>query len=495
MKIQQIDPAKLTPADYNPRKISDHQAEALKRSLDRWGFVEPIVANKRTGKIVGGHQRVDAALALAVAKVPVHWVDLDEDSEKALNIALNKISGEWEDNRLAELLTELEQGGQDLEDLGFDPDELQAIIDAAAPEPELSGDLDAIPEPPAEPITQPGDLWQLGEHRLLCGDSTKAEDVARLMGDDRAILLHADPPYGMGKESEGVLNDNLYSEKLDRFQMDWWQTFRPHLEDNASAYIWGNAPDLWRLWYVGGLADSERLTVRNEIVWDKGVSGLAVGTEAGRMFQSSERCLFFMLGEQGFNNNADNYWEGWDGILEALRADCHAMGWGASDIKRICGVGMYGHWFTRSQWTFIPEEHYRKLQAAAREHGAFKREHDELKREHDELKREFYATRAYFNNTHDNMTDVWSFPRVVGEERHGHATPKPVAMVARALKSSSPPDSLVIEPFLGSGSTIIAAEQTGRKCYAMELSPAYCDVAVKRWEQATGKKAERVSNG
>jgi len=182
MKVQQVDPAKLVPADYNPRKISDHQAEALKRSLDRWGFVEPIVANKRTGKIVGGHQRVDAALALAVAKVPVHWVDLDEDSEKALNIALNKISGEWEDNRLAELLTELEQGGQDLEDLGFDPDELQAIIDAAAPTPELSGDLDAIPEPPAVPITQPGDLWLLGAYFECeeCGKEYTVEEGRKL---------------------------------------------------------------------------------------------------------------------------------------------------------------------------------------------------------------------------------------------------------------------------------------------------------------------------
>ena len=164
MKVEQIDPAKLVPAEYNPRTISNHQAEALKRSLDRWGFVEPIVANKRSGNIIGGHQRVDAALALAVAKVPVHWVDLDEDSEKALNIALNKISGDWDDELLAQLLTDLEKTGQELADLGFDPDELQAIIDAAAPTPELMGDLDEIPEPPAEPITQPGDLWLLGAY-------------------------------------------------------------------------------------------------------------------------------------------------------------------------------------------------------------------------------------------------------------------------------------------------------------------------------------------
>jgi DNA modification methylase len=120
---------------------------------------------------------------------------------------------------------------------------------------------------------------------------------------------------------------------------------------------------------------------------------------------------------------------------------------------------------------------------------AFKREHDELKREHDELKREFYATRAYFDNTHDNMTDVWDYPRVIGEERLGHATPKPVAMIERCIRSSSEENAIVIEPFLGSGTTLIAAEKTNRKCYGMEISPKYCDVIIQRWENATGQKA------
>ena len=207
-----------------------------------------------------------------------------------------------------------------------------------------------------------------------------------------------------------------------------------------------------------------------------------------RLFpQETERCLFFMLGEQGFNNNADNYWEGWEGIRSALEADCKKMGWGAEDIKRICGVGMYGHWFTRSQWAFIPEEHYRKLQAAAREHDAFKREHDDLKRE-------FYATRAYFDNAHDNMTDVWEFPRVTGEERHGHATPKPSVMIQRCIKSSTPDGGLVVEPFLGSGTTMVAAQNLQRKCYGIEISPAYCAVILERMQAAFPDiKIERAS--
>jgi DNA modification methylase len=371
-------------------------------------------------------------------------------------------------------------------DLGafFEPVELDELL----PPPDVEGltDRDAVPEPRATDI-KTGDLFTLGDHRVLCGDCTKADDVARLMGGATVPLVHADPPYGMGKEKDGVVNDNLYREKLDAFQMAWWSAVRPYLEDNASAYVWGTAEDLWRLWYVGGLKESERVTMRSEIVWSKGSSGAGgmslIGAEGVRQYPpSTERCLFFMLGEQGFNNNADNYWEGWESVRSSLATECQKMGWGAKDIERICGVGMYSHWFTKSQWTFIPEEHYRKLQAAAREHDAFKREHDDLKRE-------FYATRAYFNNTHDNMTDVWEFPRVTGEDRHGHATPKPVAMIARAITSSTPEKGAVVDPFCGSGTTIIAAEQLGRKCYAIEIEPSYCQVTIDRWEAFTGKQA------
>ena len=152
-----------------------------------------------------------------------------------------------------------------------------------------------------------GDVWQLGNHRVMCGDSTNPLDVVKLTNGEIAQLLHADPPYGMGKEGDGVANDNLYKEKLDKFQMDWWYAFRPHLADNASAYIWGNAPDLWRLWYVGGLESSEPLTFRNEIVWSKEQAQGQL-SDKHRMFPTaSERCLFFMLGEQGFSNNANNY--------------------------------------------------------------------------------------------------------------------------------------------------------------------------------------------
>jgi DNA modification methylase len=305
------------------------------------------------------------------------------------------------------------------------------------------------------------------------------------MAGEKAQLVHADPPYGMGKEKDGVENDNLYAEKLDAFQMAWWRAFRPHVEDNGSAYIWGNAEDLWRLWYRGGLKDSERLTFRNEIAWNKYVGNVKPTViEMMRSYCNySERCLFFMLGEQGFNNNADNYWEGWEPIRAYFETEMNKCG-GSKKWGEALGNQMGSHYFTRSQWIFPTEEAYKKLQSFAKG--------DAFKRDYDELKREFYATRAYFDNTHDNMTDVWEFHRVTGEDRHGHATPKPVTMICRAIKSSSAQGEVVVEPFLGSGTTIIAAEQLGRKCYAMEISPIYCDVSVNRWEDFTGKKAERL---
>lgn len=188
LKIEHINPALLVPADYNPRQITDHQLEALKRSLNRWGFVQPVIINERTGKIVGGHQRVTAALELAFETVPVVRMTLDEAAEKALNIALNKISGQWDKDKLADLLTELDADGWDLPDLGFDDLELDDLIDAEDEgDNEFEGDPDAIPEPPAKPITQPGDLWLLAPFYECeaCG-KTFTYEQGQAMGEECA---------------------------------------------------------------------------------------------------------------------------------------------------------------------------------------------------------------------------------------------------------------------------------------------------------------------
>jgi DNA modification methylase len=359
---------------------------------------------------------------------------------------------------------------------------------------ELPADVDEIPEDvPA--ISKLGDVWLCGEHRVMCGDSTDAKNVAKLMNGKTAQLLHADPPYGMGKEKEGVLNDNLYASKLDKFQMFWWNTCRKFLDDNASAYIWGNPEDLWRLWYVGGLKDSEKLTMQNELVWTK-PSGFGQSSDLMISFPiNTERCLFFQFGHQFVGNiNAEDFPEEWESLRSYLANEADKAGITPADIKKLCGVQMYSHWFSKSQFHLIGEKHYQRL--ADHYQGCFIRSWSELKTEWDAtlaimLERKHHklsSFRSFFNNSHDNMNEVWQFGRVTGQERHGHATPKPVEMICRVFKSSAPVGSITLEPFGGSGSTLIAAQQTNRTCYTMELDPHYVDVICARYQKHTGNQ-------
>ena len=496
MNIQNLRIADLTPDPQNARQHDDKNLKAIQGSLKEFGQRKPIVVTE-AGVIVAGNGTVEAAKRLGwtqidVVKVPDDWT---ADKIKAFAIADNRTAelATWSPEVLAAQLVELEAAGFEIAEFGFEKIEPEIEL------PEIQ-EIE-IPELAPKRVAL-GDIWQLGNHRLMCADSTNPENVAKLLDGKKAQLLHADPPYGMGKEGDGVQNDNLYADKLDKFQMDWWTAWRPVLEDNASAYIWGNAPDLWRLWYVGGLKDSERFTFRNEITWTKYIEGHMKPTmiEMMRSYVNyTERCLFFMLGEQGFNNNADNYWEGWEPLRTYLHNEMTSMGWTKKDLDRITGTQMSSHWITKSQWGLITEKSYKMLQetcdgkAFTKPYSKLKLEHDALKYGNDQIKDSFYASRSYFDNTHENMTDVWVYPGVKGEERHGHATPKPIEMMARIMKSSLPVGGLCLEPFAGSGSTLIAAEQTKRICYTMELTPEYCDVILKRWENLTGLKGELVN--
>ena len=236
------------------------------------------------------------------------------------------------------------------------------------------------------------------------------------------------------------------------------------------------------------MAKDNLITFRNLITWDKG-HGQGQLSELFRSYATAdEKCLFVMMGVQGFNNNSDNYFEGYEPIRMYLNDEMEKCG-GKKNWKAALGNGMGSHYFTKSQWTFPTQEAYSKLQAFGLEYAAFKREYAAFKREYDEIKKEWYETRAYFNNTHDNMNNVWHFDRAGKEERVGHATPKPIALCGRAIKSSSREDEIVLDVFGGSGSTMIACEQLNRICYTMELEPKWVDVIIQRWEQHTGQKA------
>lgn len=495
--------ADLIPWEHNPRTINNAQAERLVDSVETFGQVETLAVGPGN-ELYNGHQRLSV---LAGQYGMDHEVDvrvasrsLTKRERQQLTVYLHKgAAGEWSFEELANWGI-----NDDLLTWGFAPEELGIGLDD---EPATAGtdtepQVDKAEELRAKWNVELGQLWALGEHRLICGDCTDPVTVGRLMGGEKAALCHADPPYGMGKEKDGIANDNLYREKLDAFQMAWWRAARPHVEDNGSAYIWGNSEDLWRLWYCGGLRDSERLTMRNEVVWWKGdpgsgrIVGMGQATEGGRAYaELSERAMFFMLGEQGFNNNADNYWDGWEPIRAYLKEQRDLMGWDNAKCKELAGHSPKSgcHWFDASQWMFVTGDVYQAWQAAA-QGQAFQRDYDELKRDYDELKRDFYATRAYFDNTHDNMTDVWSFPRITGDDRHGHATPKPVAMVERAIKSSCPDGGVVYVPFGGTAPEVIACQNLGRKCRAVEISPAYVAVALQRFADHTGIEPKLIES-
>jgi DNA modification methylase len=486
MKIETLQIKDLTPDPANARQHDEKNLKAIQGSLNQFGQRKPIVITE-AGVIVAGNGTVEAAkrlgwLEIQAVRVPSDWT---AEQTKAFALADNRTAelAAWSPEVLAAQLVELEAAGFEIEEFGFEKievaEEVRPIVE------------DEIPELAPKRVAL-GDVWQLGEHRVMCGDSTKEQDVKKLMNGKTVQLLHADPPYGMGKEGDGVQNDNLYKQKLDKFQMDWFKASRNSLDDNAGVYIWGNPEDLWRLWYSGGLKDVEPLTFRNEIVWSK-PSGIGQRSELMRCFPiNTERCLFFMLGEQGFNTNSDNYWEGWEPLRSYLDSETQKMGWAKKDLNRITNSQMGQHYVTTSQWCFPTREKYELIQREANGRG-FLKEHDQLKQEHDQLKQEFYATRSYFDNAHDNMNEVWELNRVQGEERHGHATPKPIELMARVMKSSLPKGGLCYEPFAGSGSTLIAAEQTGRVCYTMELTPEYCDVILQRWESLTGQTAQLLS--
>lgn len=391
MLIEKKKVTELLPADYNPRKDlkpGDPEYEKLKRSIEQFGYVEPVIWNSRTGCVVGGHQRLKVIQDLGMTEVDCVVIDMDVEHEKALNIALNKISGEWDNDKLSDLIADLQGADFDVSLTGFEPAELDELFRDDVKDGIREDDFDVDAELQKPTITKAGDLWCLGQHRLLCGDSTKAESYELLMAGKQANLVVTDPPYNVNYEGSAgkIQNDNLDNDSFYQFLFDAFTGMEKAMADDASIYVFH--------------ADTEGLNFRKAF------------SDAG--FYLSGCCIWkkpsLVLGRSPYQ------WQ---------HEPC-LFGWKKNG---------------RHQW---------------------------------------YSGRK--------ETTIWEFEK--SKKNGEHPTMKPVALIAYPIMNSSLINCIVLDPFGGSGSTLIACEQTGRICHTIELDPKYADVIVKRYVEQKGSSDE-----
>lgn len=372
--------ADLIPADYNPRKDlkpGDPDYEKLKRSMKEFGYVDPIIWNQQTGRIVGGHQRLKILQDEGIEEAECVVVDLNKEKEKALNIALNKISGDWDKDKLALLMTDLQASDLDVSLTGFDENEISDLLGTA--DDTHDDDFDVDSELDKTTFSKSGDLWHLGKHTLLCGDATKTESYQKLLGDHKVNLVLTDPPYNVDYSSKAgkIKNDHQDDDKFYKFLLAAFQNMNTAMANDASIYVFH--------------ADTEGLNFR-------------------RAFQDA-----------GFYLSGCCIWK-----KQSL----------------VLGRSPY-------QWQHEPVLYGWK--------------HDG--------KHEWYTGRK--------ESTIWEFDRP--KQSKEHPTMKPIPLLAYPIMNSTMSNCTVLDPFGGSGSTLIACEQTNRICYMMELDPKYCDVIVNRY--------------
>jgi DNA modification methylase len=495
MKSKQTENIKATSLiadDKNFNKGSENGAEMIRKSFQKFGSGRSILIDKNN-RIIAGNKSVefsgiDDVLIVesdGTQLIAVKRTDIDLDSPQGREMALADNASAKANIVFDAELIEAELGEAVCVEWGIDvATKLEAVED--------DFDVDSV----TETDIVLGDLFEIGVHRLLCGDSTDSDQVAKLMDGEKADMAHNDPPYGMKKEKEGVLNDNLNYDDLLDFNREWIALQFMHLKENGSFYCWGIDEPLMDIYsdILKPYIAEQKATFRNLITWNKTHSNSTYrvngfnSPDLRSYFAADEKCLFIMLGVQGFNNNSDNYFEGWEPIRQYLSSELEKTGLSSKDLKPYIG-DMYGHYFTKSQWTLPTEEKYNQLRIASKEkafkkeYEVIKKEYEVIKKEYEVIKKEYYLTRAYFDNTHDKMKDTWSFEITDNEARKetgGHATPKPIPLCERAIKSSCPDGGLVLDFFLGSGSTMVASHQLKRKCYGMELDPKYCQVIIDR---------------
>lgn len=387
MLIEKKKTAELLPAEYNPRKDlkpGDEEYEKLKRSIEEFGYVEPVIWNKTTGRVVGGHQRLKVLIDLGITEIDCVVVEMDEAKEKALNIALNKISGDWDKDKLTLLIADLQGEDFDVSLTGFDPAEIDDLFKDSLKDGMHDDDFDVDEELKKPSFTKAGDVWTLGRHRLVCGDSTKKETYDTLMGDIKANLVITDPPYNVNYEGSAgkIKNDNMANDAFYQFLLDAFTNMEAVMTGDASIYVFH--------------ADTEGLNFRRAFA------------DAG--FYLSGCCI-----------------------------------WKKQSL--VLGRSPY-------QWQHEPVLYGWKKNG----------------------KHQWYTGRK--------ETTIWEFDKP--KKNGDHPTMKPIALLAYPIMNSSMSNAVVLDPFGGSGSTLIACEQSDRICYTVELDEKFCDVIVKRYIEQVG---------
>ncbi len=399
MKVEEVPIASLRPYENNPRKIPDKAISKVAKSLKTFGFQQPIVVDADMIVIVG-HTRLLAAQKLGLKTVPVKIAELSAEKARAYRLADNRTNEEtgWLHDILADEIKALNELDFDLDGLGFDDRELQAML-TDDEELERAEETPAIPE---NPVTVEGDVWLLGKHRIVCGDATKADDVAKALNGTKPHLMVTDPPYGVEYDANfrnGIIRQEgstvvarAVGKVANDDRADWreaWELFPGDV-----AYIWHAGV---RAKEVIDSLEAVGFVLRSQIIWSKNV--IVIGR--GNYHWQHEPCLYVVRKRTG----ATAHWQG-----------------------------------DRTQST------------------------------------------------------VWKIDKPRKSET-GHSTQKPIECMRRPIINNSSPGQAVYEPFSGSGTTLIAAEMTGRQCHAIEVTPAYVDVAVLRWQQFTGSAAILESDG
>ena len=453
--------AKITPYENNPRN-NDAAVDAVAASIQQFGFRKPIVVDKR-GVIICGHTTLRAAQQLGLAEAPVHIArDLSPEKVRAYRIADNKTGelADWDWDKLREELLELKADDVDVAQLGFDFDELTQLIDEGLREGNC--DPDDVPAPPDQARTRPGDMYLLGDHVLLCGDSANRADLERLLGGKKVQLVFSDPPYNVAVQPRGeikagrklrakdraIANDDVDEGKFAELLAAWFGNVAQALEPGRSFYLCGGYANFDE--YPRALK-SQGLKFSQAIVWVKNAPVMN-----RKDFLTGHEWIFYGwregAGHQFFGpNNAHDIWQ----LSRAREGTC--------DV----GTGLRLEAPDGGRIDVLPPDESRKLR--------------QVKLGDEGLGVTMLGA----------PSDVWRVKKVPGQKMV-HLTEKPVELAVRAMKYSSRPGELVLDLFGGSGSTLIAAEQTGRRARLIELDPLYCDVIVERYEKFSGKKAKRV---